>query len=323
MGGQIESMKKFACIFPGQGSQSVGMAELLLSDPLSAEILNGANDILGFDLLGLMKNGPIEELTLTANAQPAILSTSVALWKLLQHALEGAVPAFVAGHSLGEFSALVSSGAIKPLDAVKLVRKRGELMQNAVPAGQGAMAALIGGTDENARKLIGEVLAGEILDIANFNSPGQVVISGSASAVDRAVKAAKDYGFKRAVPLQVSAPFHSRLMEPVGKLFSVELSKFEFSKPICPIIHNVNARPNDNPDLMPEYLARQIDSPVLWTDSVLRMIDEGVEVFVEVGYGNVLQGLVKKISDGKNSKIIIGCSTPSDVDIVIKALKGI
>ncbi|MFH1676741.1 MAG: ACP S-malonyltransferase [bacterium] len=315
-------MKKFACIFPGQGSQSVGMAEPLFADSLSTEILNGANDALGFDLLGLMKNGPIEELTLTANAQPAILTTSVALWKLLERALEGVVPAFVAGHSLGEFSALASSGAIKPFDAVKLVRKRGEFMQNAVPAGQGAMAALIGGTDEKASELIRDVAEGDILDIANFNSPGQIVISGSASAIDRAANAAKDYGFKRAIPLQVSAPFHSRLMEPVRKLFTVELSKYEFSKPICPIIHNVNALPNDDPGLIPDFLARQIDSPVLWTDSILKMISEEVEVFIEVGSGNVLQGLVKKISGGENVENITGCSSPADVDKIIEALKG-
>jgi [acyl-carrier-protein] S-malonyltransferase len=316
-------MKKFACIFPGQGSQEVGMAGQLMEHPLSAEYFESANEALGFDLADLMKRGPAEELTVTYNAQPAILTTSIAAWAHLKNALgPDRAPSFVAGHSLGEFSALAASGALGFKDSVRLVRKRGEFMQVAVPSGVGAMAALIGGTDGQARSLVETSAAGEILDIANYNSPGQVVISGHAGAVQRAVEKSKDFGFKRAVPLSVSAPFHSKLMGPVKERFKEELGGYVFSTPVYPVVHNVTAEANVEPGAIPDLLARQIDSPVLWTQSVERMVREGVEVFIEVGHGSVLQGLVRKIVGQYRDweGFILGVESPEDVDRVIHAI---
>ena len=307
-------MRSFACIFPGQGSQEVGMAGPLLANPLSARVFSEANDALGFDLTGLIMNGPAEELTLTFNAQPAILTTSLAIWAHLNKALgQDGVPSFVAGHSLGEFSALTAAGSLDLRDAVRLVRKRGELMQTAVPAGTGTMAALIGGSDEDARSLVESAAGGEVLDVANFNAPGQVVISGHAGAVERAVQKSKEFGFKKAVPLNVSAPFHSKLMEPVRTAFTEVLLKYDFSTPICPIVHNVTAQANFDKTKLREMLAMQIDSPVRWVESVEFMIRNGVEVFIEVGNGSVLQGLVKKIAGREWGGEIVGCARPEDV----------
>ena len=222
-------MKSFACIFPGQGSQEVGMAGPLLGSPLSAKVFAEANEVLGFDLTALIMNGPKDELTLTYNAQPAILATSIAVWKLLENALgAGTKPSFVAGHSLGEFSALTAAGAIEFRDVVRLVRKRGELMQSAAPAGVGAMAALIGGSEDSAGSLAEACAGSEVLDVANYNEPAQTVISGNSLAVGRAIEKSKEFGFKRAIPLSVSAPFHSRLMEPVRIIFADELAKYGF-----------------------------------------------------------------------------------------------
>jgi [acyl-carrier-protein] S-malonyltransferase len=314
-------MKIFACIFPGQGSQEVGMAGAFLTDPVLSGVFPDAQAALGFDLAGLIMNGPAETLTLTFNAQPAILATSYAAWLHLEKGIGlTANPLFMAGHSLGEFSALVASGALSGIDGLKLVRKRGELMQDAVPAGSGGMAALIGGTDDDAKKLAEACAEGEILDVANYNAPGQVVISGHAGAVQRAVDKSKDFGFKKAVLLNVSAPFHSRLMGPVREKFTDELGKHEFRTPRCPIVHNVTAQPNGDPALMPGLLAQQINSPVRWSESIELMIREGVEVFVEVGYGSVLQGLVKKIAGKDWPGKIVGCAKPSDVPNVLEAL---
>jgi [acyl-carrier-protein] S-malonyltransferase len=314
-------MRTFACIFPGQGSQEVGMAGPLLESPVSSQVYSDASDALGFDLLELIMSGPSDKLTLTYNAQPAILATSIAVWRLLEAEIKSDLkPAFVAGHSLGEFSALVASGALSLNDGVRLVRTRGELMQNAVPAGVGAMAALIGGTDDGAALLAEACAEGEVLDVANFNAPGQVVISGHATSVARAVARSKEFGFKKAIPLNVSAPFHSHLMEPVREKFTTELEKYNFNALKFPVVHNATAQPNSNPEVIRELLAIQIDSPVRWVESIERMICDGVEVFIEVGYGSVLQGLVKKIVPKDWSGQIIGCSKPSDVDEIIKVL---
>jgi [acyl-carrier-protein] S-malonyltransferase len=298
------------------------MAAPFLNDKLSSEVYFQACDSMDFDLMKLISRGPEDRLTLTANAQPAILTTSIAAWVHLDKALGPETrPSFAAGHSLGEFSALTASGAIRLRDAVRLVRKRGELMQSAVPAGAGAMAALMGGTDEDVGKLVEAARGDEILDIANLNAPGQTVISGHAGAVERAVGMSADFGFKRAVPLQVSAPFHSRLMGPVREAFSVELAKYEFSAPVCPIIHNVNAKPNGDPSVIRDFLAKQIDSPVRWVESVEFMMKEGVKVFVEVGHGNVLQGLVKKIAGRNWDGAILGVASPDDVAAVVEAVR--
>ncbi len=308
-------MRKFACIFPGQGSQTVGMTGDLLEDPLSAEVFREANEAIGFNLTKLIVEGPQEKLTLTANAQPAILATSFAAWKQLVKALGmEAMPSYVAGHSLGEFSALAAAGALDLQDAVKLVRRRGTLMQQAVPEGVGAMAALLGASEENVRKLIEKASMGDVLDIANLNTSMQTVISGHADAVDRALAIAQSYGVKKAVRLKVSAPFHSRLMGPAREKFTEDLKEYKFMTPFCPVIHNVTAWPNSEPRKMPDFLARQIDSTVRWAESVQLMLEQEVEVFIEVGYGSTLQGLVKAIA-GKDFKgVITGFASLGDVD---------
>jgi len=316
-------MKKFACIFPGQGSQAVGMANHLMGDPLSADVFQETNQALGFNLVKVMVEGPEEDLTLTVNAQPAILATSFAAWKHLIRALGGdAICAYVAGHSLGEFTALAATGALELKSAIKLVRKRGQLMQTAVPTGEGAMAALLGGDEEDGvRRLLGVVAEGDALDIANLNSPGQTVISGAATAVKRAMEKAEEFGFKRAVELNVSAPFHSRLMAPAREKFAEELKDIKFMVPFCPVIHNVTAQPNTDPLAMPDLLARQVESPVRWVETVRYMLSRGVEAFVEVGHGTVLQGLVKKIAGKDFGGLITGFSTPEDASWIREALE--
>lgn len=315
-------MKKIACIFPGQGSQSVGMANHLLRDPLSAEVFEEANSALGFNLIKLLMEGPQEELTLTENAQPAILATSFAAWKLLVRILgPEATSAYVAGHSLGEFTALAAAGSLELKPAIRLVRKRGQLMQKAVPEGEGAMAALLGGSVENVEKLIMATAQDEVLEIANFNSPTQTVISGNASAVDRAVEQSGEFGFKRAVKLDVSAPFHSRLMRSAREQFEKILKDSKFMAPFCPVVHNVTSEPNKDPLIMADLLARQIDHPVRWVESVEFMLGKGVDVFIEVGHGTVLQGLVKKIAGKDFDGIITGFSTPEDATWIDKILE--
>lgn len=317
-----EIMKKFACIFPGQGSQTVGMANHLLRDPLSAEVFAEANSALGFNLAKLTVEGPQEELTLTENAQPAILATSFAAWKHLVLTLgPEARSTFVAGHSLGEFTALAATGSLELQQAIRLVRKRGQIMQKAVPEGEGAMAALLGGSVENVEKLLQETAGSDVLDIANFNSPTQTVISGSASAVDRAVAKSGEFGFKRAVKLDVSAPFHSSLMKPASVRFREVLKDTKFMTPFCPVVHNVNAEPNKDPLIMADLLAQQIDNPVRWVESIQFMLSKGVEVFIEVGHGTVLQGLVKKIAGRDFNGIITGFSTPEDVSWIGKIVE--
>ncbi len=308
-------MRNFACIFPGQGSQVVGMADGLLTDPLSADVFRETNDTLGFDLTKIITDGPQEELTLTANSQPAILATSFAAWKLLVRALGmGALPVYVAGHSLGEFTALAASGALDLGDAVKLVRKRGELMQNAVPEGEGAMAALIGAGVKKIEQLLEKAAEGDVLDIANLNTPGQTVISGHAAAIDRALSMAKEFGVKKAVKLRVSAPFHSKLMKPVRGKFAEELDGQKFMTPFCPVVHNVTAWPNTEPRKMIGFLAQQIDNPVRWVESIQFMLEHEVDMFIEVGHGKVLQGLVKNIAGRDFKGIITGFSSPEDID---------
>jgi [acyl-carrier-protein] S-malonyltransferase len=316
-------MRKFACIFPGQGSQAVGMAEGLLDDPFSSYVFEDANEALGFDLRKLLVEGPEEELRLTENAQPAILTTSFAAWKHLVKALGfGVFPAFVAGHSLGEFSAITAAGGLDFMDAVRLVHIRGKLMQSAVPEGTGAMAAMVGARVENIEQMVERYSRGQVLEIANLNSEGQTVISGHAEAVERALDKAHKYGVKKAIKLRVSAPFHSSLMTPISGKFTEELTKTRFVDPMIRVIHNVSALPNRDVRAMTIMLSRQIDHPVRWLQTVQYMLDDGVDTFIEVGYGNVLQGLVKKIA-GKDFKgEIIGFSNPGDVDKIASLFGG-
>src|SRR3989339_226300 len=276
---------KSAFVFPGQGSQTVGMGK-----DLAESLLDQANQILGFDLKKLCFEGPEEELKKTEITQPAILTVSVAAFQQL--ATRNPQPATVAGHSLGEYSALVAAGAIKFGDAVKIVNLRGKFMQEAVPIGQGAMAAIIGGE----RAKIEEVCAGiEGVWPANFNSPGQIVISGQKEAVEKASAACKDAGAKRAIPLPVSAPFHCPLMQPAADKLKMELDKIEVKDATIPVIANVTAAAVTSAAEIRDLLVKQVTSPVLWEDSVKKMIADGVSSFVEVGPGKVLSGLIKKI----------------------------
>ncbi|OGC25633.1 [acyl-carrier-protein] S-malonyltransferase [candidate division WOR-1 bacterium RIFOXYB2_FULL_42_35] len=276
---------KTAFVFPGQGSQTVGMGK-----DLAESLLDQANQILGFDLKKLCFEGPEEELKKTEITQPAILTVSVAAFQQL--ATRNPQPATVAGHSLGEYSALVAAGAIKFGDAVKIVNLRGKFMQEAVPIGQGAMAAIIGGE----RAKIEEVCAGiEGVWPANFNSPGQIVISGQKEAVEKASAACKDAGAKRAIPLPVSAPFHCPLMQPAADKLKMELDKIEVKDATIPVIANVTAAAVTSAAEIRDLLVKQVTSPVLWEDSVKKMIADGVSSFVEVGPGKVLSGLIKKI----------------------------
>lgn len=308
-------MKRFACIFPGQGSQAIGMASELLDDPLTSYVFDDANEVLGFDLKKLMVVGPEDELILTANAQPAILTTSFAALKHLVKALGyGNFPAYVAGHSVGEFSAVTASGALEFTDAVQLVHTRGKMMQSAVPEGVGSMVALMGAKVEKIEMLIDKVRNDQVLDIANYNSLTQTVISGHNEAIDRAIDIAPEFNVKRTVKLKVSAPFHSALMEPVSERFSEKIKKVRFSDPMTWIIHNVSGLPNKDLPTAIRMLSLQIVSPVRWVQSIQKIMEDEIEVFIEVGYGNVLQGLVKKIV-GKNFEgVIAGCANPEDAE---------
>jgi len=285
-----------AFLFPGQGSQKVGMGRALHEAAAEARaVFAEADAALGYPLSKLCFEGPEDQLTLTANAQPAILTVSVAALRVLR-ARTGLAPVAVAGHSLGEYSALVAAGALRFVDAVRLVHLRGKFMQEAVPPGAGAMAAILGlGADEVAA-VCREVAGGEVVSPANLNGGGQVVIAGHKAAVDRACVALKAKGAKRAVPLAVSAPFHCALMQPAAERLSVELARVELATPEVPVITNVEAAPNRDASRIPELLARQVTAPVRWEESVQRLASLGVRRALEVGAGNVLAGLVKRIS---------------------------
>ncbi len=282
------------CVFPGQGSQKVGMGKGL-ADAFheAAEVFNQADDILGFSLSKLCFEGPEEELKLTANAQPAILTTSVATWRVLEKQ-SGVRAAAAAGHSLGEYSALVCAGAISFEDALRTVRQRGNFMQEAVPVGKGGMAAVQGMDRVDVEKLCQDASRGNVLSPANYNSPRQIVITGDAEAVQRAVELAKERG-ARAIRLPVSAPFHSSLMEAAAAKLAEALAGVNFAEPKLPVVSNVAAEPYSGAANIAELLVKQVTSPVLWSDSVLKLKDLGIEEFMEVGPGNVLTKLIKQI----------------------------
>ncbi|EJN6826866.1 ACP S-malonyltransferase [Vibrio cidicii] len=288
-------MSKFAIVFPGQGSQAVGMlAELGEQYDIVKETFAQASETLGYDLWSLVQNGPVEDLNQTFRTQPALLASSVAIWRVWQQ-LGLAQPANLAGHSLGEYSALVCAGVIDFKQAIKLVELRGQLMQEAVPAGTGAMYAIIGLDDEAIAKACEDAAQGEVVSPVNFNSPGQVVIAGSKDAVERAGVLCKEAGAKRALPLPVSVPSHCALMKPAADKLAIALESIEFNAPQLPVINNVDVVAETDPVKIKDALVRQLYSPVRWTESVELMSNQGVEKLLEMGPGKVLTGLTKRI----------------------------
>ena len=290
-------MEKTAFQFPGQGSQFAGMGKALAAAHDSAlRVFEQADEALGFPISKLCFEGPEEELKLTKNLQPALLTVSIAAFAVLRE--NGIAPDYVAGHSLGEYSALVAAGSLKFADAVRLVRKRGEYMQEAVPQGVGAMAALLRLPDGSLQSILDEAARGEAVAAANFNSPDQVVIAGHAGAVNRAIELAKAAGAKRAILLQVSAPFHSPLMEPAQKRLGPDLDATEFSDLEVPLINNVGAREIRSGEDARQGLYDQVPNPVRWSDSIRYLAAQGVTRFVEVGAGAVLTGILRNIDPG-------------------------
>jgi len=291
-------MKKFAMVFPGQGSQTVGMLAELASDyPIVQETFKQASEVLGYDLWQLVQEGPAEELNKTWQTQPALLTASVAVYRVWQQKYPELKPEVMAGHSLGEYSALVCAGVLDFQDAVKLVELRGKLMQQAVPEGTGAMYAIIGLDNEAIINACKQAEQGEVVSAVNFNSPGQVVIAGAKAAVERAAALCKDAGAKRALPLAVSVPSHCALMKPAADQLSVSLESITLKAPTISVLNNVDVKAETDADAIRNALVRQLYSPVRWTETVEKMSHSGVEVLVEIGPGKVLNGLTKRIVD--------------------------
>ncbi len=308
---------QMAFVFPGQGSQKQGMlAELAEKFPVVKETFAEASEVLGYDLWLLSQDGPQESLNMTERTQPLLLTASVAIWRVWQQENAGNLPAYMAGHSLGEWSALVCSGVVNFKDAVKLVQLRGKYMQEAVPAGVGSMAAIIGLDDETIKSVCEEVKQDEEVSAVNFNSPGQVVIAGHVDAIDRAIALCKEKGAKKAMALAVSAPFHSALLKPAADRLEADVENVEFSTPTIPVVHNVNAKPETDPAKIKQLMIEQIYHPVLWVDCVQQLTAAGITMAVECGPGKVLSGLIKRIDRSVSS---MATDTPEAIAAAIES----
>ena len=310
-----------AFVFPGQGSQAVGMgAELAKAHASARAVFDEVDAALGQKLSQIMFEGPLETLTLTENAQPALMAVSLAVMRVLEQEkgfrLAGKVK-YVAGHSLGEYSALAAAGAISVADAARLLKTRGRAMQAAVPVGQGAMAALLGVGRDAAEKLAAEAAQGEVCQLANDNEPTQAVISGAKTAIDRAAGLAKAHGVRRFLPLNVSAPFHCALMQPAADVMAEALAKVEIKVPAVPLIANVLAAPITDPAEIKRRLVEQVTGTVRWRECVARMAADGVTTIYEIGSGKVLAGLAKRIAPALNAASI---GTPQDIEAALPSL---
>lgn len=315
-------MSKFAFIFPGQGSQFIGMGKDLADTyPAAKAVFEEVDEALGQDLSGLIWTGSEDDLKLTANTQPALMAVSVAAMRALEaaHGIGADKAAFIAGHSLGEYSALASAGAISVGDCAKVLRVRGNAMQDAVPAGEGAMAALLGASPEQAAALCGNGASEGPCEIANDNAPGQIVISGSKSAVELAISGAKDAGVKKAVLLPVSAPFHCSLMQPAADAMAVALSDIDIQAPRAALVANVTATAGTDPESIRKQLIEQVTGQVRWTESVQFMAAEGVEVTVEAGAGKVLS-----VMNRRTVRALEGLTmgTPDEINAVAERLNA-
>ena len=310
-----------AFVFPGQGSQAVGMGQALAEAfPAARELFEEVDEALKQRLTKLMREGPESELTLTENAQPALMAVSLAALRVLEremgHRLAD-VAALVAGHSLGELSALAAAGAFTVSDAARLLKRRGQAMQRAVPVGEGAMAALVGADLEQAESIAKDAAQGEVCAAANDNAPGQVVVSGHARAVERAIALATERGIKRSIMLPVSAPFHCPLMQPAAEELAEALAEIPILPPVVPLVANVTAAPVKNPETIRRLLVEQVTGLVRWRESVLTMKEAGVDTIVELGAGKVLGGLVKRI-DRDLTAVSVG--TPVELEALAKTL---
>lgn len=297
-----------AIVFPGQGSQAIGMmSELAAAHSLVKDLFVEASDVLGVDMWAMTQEGPIEDLGQTENTQPALLVAGVAAWRVWQK-LGGSTPTVMAGHSLGEYTALVCAGALQFDQAVGLVRDRGRYMQAAVPAGRGGMAAVLGLEDDQVRSVCADAAEGEVLQAVNFNAPGQVVIAGTAAAIERAIDMMKAAGAKRALPLPVSIPAHSALMSAASEKLAARIAEVSISMPVIPVVHNCNVEIASDTAQIAANLVTQLDSPVRWVECVQAMHRQGVDSFVESGPGRVLGGMIKRIVGG----VSVGCLEKPD-----------
>ncbi|MHB8252393.1 MAG: ACP S-malonyltransferase [Acidiferrobacter sp.] len=313
----MSNTKRFALVFPGQGSQAIGMLKALATAyPIVGETFTEANDVLGFDLWGIIQNGAEEDLNRTTVTQPALLAADIACYRAWR-AQGGPTPDWVAGHSLGEYAALVCADALRFSDALTLVALRGRLMQEAVPEGAGAMAAILGLPDQAVEALCRDVADGEVLAAVNYNAPGQVVIAGTKAAVLRAIAGAKAAGAKRAIPLAVSVPSHCALMRPAAARLGPELAPIAFQSPVIPVLHNWNVDWAIEPDQIRTALVNQLSSPVRWVETMQRMAVLGATSVLECGPGKVLTGLNKRIVDVP----CLAIGEPADLSVAVATMR--